>query len=212
MRANTHTCMRFIYAIGVAVSGYVCKYTHMHEIHLCHQHSCFSACVQVHTHAWDSFMPSAFLFLCMRASTHTRVRFIFCFLVLHHSLLLSWHCTLVAGTSEWVSVSARCSFWISTEFVSLTAPFGCCVSSDATQNSCHLGVHSVHTIQQCTNLQCWVTFYIIHQTLTWTTGSLMCICDLFACALVSSKLYQTKWLEKQDGQFLITLKQAQNIN
>ena len=76
--ASTHTCMRFIYAISIPVSLHVCKYTHMREIHLCHQHSCFCVCVQIHTHAWDSFMPSALMFLCMRASTHTHeIHFLF---------------------------------------------------------------------------------------------------------------------------------------
>ena len=115
-----HTHAWFIYAISVAVSVYVCKYTV--------------------THVWDSFMPSALLFLCMCASTHTcvihlchqrcfsvylckysymrEILFLF-FFVLHHSLLLSTHCTLVVCASEWVTVSACCSFWISTKFVSL---------------------------------------------------------------------------------------------
>ena len=51
--ASTHTCMRFIYAISIPVSLHVCKYTHMREIHLCHQHSCFCVCVQVHTHTCE---------------------------------------------------------------------------------------------------------------------------------------------------------------
>ena len=188
--ASTHICARFM-----------CKYTHMHEIHWYHQRCRFHVCVQVHsdTHAWDSFMPSALLFLCMCASTHTHA---------WDSFFLNiflWYCTILCFWADSLHSSCRC-LWTSIcpllilnihQICVLTALFGCCVSSDATQNPCHLSVHCVHTVQQCTNLQCWskphafiwlfsahrVNFYIIHQTLTWTTGSLMCLCG-FWCAYV----------------------------
>ena len=81
--ASTHICMRFM-----------CKYTHMHEIHWYHQRCRFHVCVQVHsdTHAWDSFMPSALLFLCMRASTHICVRFMSKYTHMHEIHLCHQHC------------------------------------------------------------------------------------------------------------------------
>ena len=92
---------------------------HMCEIHLCHQHCCFCVCVQVHTHAWFIYAISVAFSVYLCKYSHMREILFLFFFVLHHSLLLSTHCTLVVCASEWVTVSAHCSFWISTEFVSL---------------------------------------------------------------------------------------------